>query len=191
MVTKPTGRPRGRPKKEKPEKQRREVGRPAVPIWFDEDRYRIALHLVLTTLQKADNAPAARLVVALTECLEIEPNNDCGFVRFEQVRRPGAAATVAGRSSTIRGKARRNRTELEAYWLHHMTSAMALAFGAKNVLAKYKIIQHADAIGEKQFAIEFLIPIADASAGADLKQTLLDLPPDFFANFVSATNPKM
>jgi len=173
----------------KPKKQRREVGRPAVPIWLDPDRYLVALHLVLTTLQNAENAPAARLCVVLTECREVQPNNDCGYLRFEQVRQPGAAATVAGRSSTIRGKARKNRTELEAYWLHHMSSAIALAIGAKNVLAKYQIIQHSEAIGEKQFAIEFLIPIADASV--DPKQTLLDLSPEFFANFVSGTNPKM
>lgn len=187
MVSKPTGRPRGRPRKVTEEGPLRPVGRPTVELQDEPDRYFIALFFALTGPLEMQQRPAARLIAAFTRGENVnEPDED--FLRFLQKHRdrvggqimqlarleePGAStATLEGRADTIRKKARGRWndnekiygwSERDAMWLHFMSLAFVIAFNAKPEIAKHLAGCAASIVGEAEFASKVLFAMIDAA----------------------------
>lgn len=207
MASKPTGRPRGRPRKEKgevaPKQPRgrprksveevagRRVGRPEILLRDDEDRYAVAMLRGIATVFRVSDRAASRIVVGQFSCREVALSPDfiakcrqlSGWIAvdYELVKRPGAPASIEGRAATLRRKANQARDAADLRWLYQMGFAFACTFGAKDILGKAMVMWFAESVGEKQFAINVLFRAIDAEIGPG--KTYLDLPPDFSTIF--------
>lgn len=188
MVSRPTGRPHGRPKKERPPKA--PVGRPKIPLTADHDRYSIALLGALTKHLGLDARPAARLAAAFIYGIKVEPgHNDWKFAQLSELAKmtPGAIAiqfgrdkshlasttTLEGRADTLREKLRRPQSGSAAEWLRLMTDATALTLTAERA-ARHHIVAHlAKLAGEGAFYDAVLRPAIDAKLTAEAKAQII------------------
>ena len=192
MVTKPTGRPCGRPRKPIATiTERRKRGRPAgsVPFLQDPDRYRIAFALAFQT--DFHSVREGTKWLAALECGNpiIPPNSiaaKCppGYqtIAFGPVRelpdgkiyntmpRRGVAASIDGRARTLRKKIKvacesSERDPAVQKWLAHMSTAYLLGINIWRSadpryveIIRLSILQFADAVGEKSFALKHMMP---------------------------------
>jgi hypothetical protein len=162
IVSKSTGRPRGRPRKAIPKvEEKRNPGRPKLDPMADPDRYWVALIRAMTGLGIASERSCAEVVAALVGAKEIssEATPDGRIaVLYESVN-----FTFAGRYTTYKHKLdRKFKTDEEANWHLAMTHAFNLVLRAKHPLDLHTIINLASAVGEFAFAKQFLIPMATA-----------------------------
>jgi hypothetical protein len=127
MVTKPTGRPRARPR---------------ISLRADPDRYAVALALSFE-IDLGLSARKSALLAAAAICGQEEtvspeldarhpPTGELVPVSFTKVARPGAPATIEGKAATIRQKMRGVRLKAGEFgpydlevgrWLHCMATA--------------------------------------------------------------------
>jgi hypothetical protein len=129
MVSRKTGRPRGRPQ---------------LDFLQDPDRFAIALAFALTTLGHSENT-AFRAVAVLAfghkaSAEEVAPRRKRGrgvipgglLVTYERAaRRGGATGSLAGRATSLRQKAARiGRDPKAVAWLLQMQAAFTLALQA-------------------------------------------------------------
>jgi hypothetical protein len=169
MATPKTGRPRGRPRKPKPEENSAKLkrGRQKLDPLADPDRYAVALIRALTAIGIANERPAAETVAAFINGNEISSgtrSDGMVFISFEMRN-----VTVAGRYSTLKKKLDRNFiTQKEAEWHLAMSTAFTIALGAKHPLELHQIMTFARAVGEDEFAKRVLIPMAKARISGDL-----------------------
>ena len=189
MVTKPTGRPRGRPKKQTAPEVKGERGRPPIPFLRDIDRYLVAMveaHAIVnnTSERKAAEAIAAFQVGHEVDIPpEIAANCPPGMVAVgwgpaTPIRKDGSiintkpggnnAATIKGRAATLREKLRNSRQSDDSnHWRTNMAAAFAIAFRTpvKNVReAKDFVLALTVEIGETATAINHILPMIDLAA---------------------------
>ena len=178
MVTKPTGRPVGRPRKPRLPRCAR-PGRPPQRFLDDPDRYVVALLDAMLALEMgSERACAVAVADQLLTVLETRrPRPTTGqeglalTLRSKQ-RRIGNRAT-----KTLHSKQRHFASLIEANWRRTMGSAFMLALCAADcAAAKQAILQRAEAVGEGEFARTVMWPMVDAKFGAL---------PEFSGNFVS------
>lgn len=178
MVTKPTGRPRGRPPKARPPPStvRRKVGRPPLALVADPDRYAIGLLDGMLALRRGSERDCSLAVVVWF--IGVEGNEPKLIERAKGVfvltnwkadrdrphTRPGAnAATLDGRAATLRRKRRRYRKSVDLGWRSAMGSAFQIVLACPDpVAAKRLAILAASVAGEEEFAREKLWPMIDA-----------------------------
>lgn len=180
MVSKPTGNPRGRPRKERAPKA--VVGRPKMDLASDPDRYSLALLSALTKRRGMDARPAARLAAAFTYGVEVEPgHNDWKFAILADLvkQTPGMVAlqfgrneesgakttTLEGRADTLREKLRKPRSGDDGRWLQAMSDAFALTLTAERPARHYIVAFIAESVGEKAFYDKVLRSIIDEKIG--------------------------
>jgi len=187
-VTKPTGRPRGRPRKWVPAVARLQRGRPSVPLTSDPDRYLIALMDAHATVNGTSERAAAEFVSAMTVGNELELSEQErrpieGYVQLKwgpttalrndgailNTKRGSSAATIKGRAATLREKSRKWSDPDSIKWRCLMT--LAVACGLKKVgtrsAKEAKTLAHAAAnlAGEGLFATSTLLPMIDLLYG--------------------------
>src|SRR6266536_1005974 len=186
MVSKPTGRPRGRPRKERPpslsaeEKLLRKFLR-------DPDRLSIALMDALLELGAGERACAMAIAVLMLGVEgDLPRNNSEGLIvtnwEKEKTKKGASAGTPEGRASTLRVKQDRCRSTGEAIWRGHMAGAFmaVLRPSGDPETAKAAVVERVILSGEPYFEHVILIlwRLIDAK---------LPLLPEFPANTVSTT----
>jgi hypothetical protein len=164
VVTKPTGRPRGRPRKPRPPPPSREEKR-----WRkflqDPDRYAVALLDALLALEAGSERACAMAVVAMRIGVEGNPQHRAGgsvVTNWEckPTRKGSRAGTLEGAAVTLRQKRAHCGSPLEATWRTAMASAFMVVIGARNPeAARPVILQRAAAVGERRFAERVMLPM--------------------------------
>jgi hypothetical protein len=167
MVTKPTGRPRARPR---------------VPLRSDPDRYAVAMALSFEIDLGLSARKAALLVAAVVAGREgdVEPEfaarhpstEAMAPATFYKVARPGAPATIEGKAATIRQKMRGVRIKAgdfgpfdieDGRWLHYMATAFLVTRQQGHPMNLRAAALHmASLVGERAFAEAVLLPMIDA-----------------------------
>jgi hypothetical protein len=184
MVTKPTGKPVGRPRKPRPTR-RPKAGRPLLEFRDDPDRYAIALLDALLALgmssERACSLGVATWVVGL-ELNKPRPSPLGHHIITTWANKPtrsgATAGTLKGKAATLRIKQRRCRSAAEGAWRKAMGFAFMLVIGARDQKGvKPIILQRAAAVGEEEFAKRVMLPMVDAKFAV----------PEFPANLVSTT----
>jgi hypothetical protein len=183
MVSKPTGRPIGRPRKPRPPRRSR-AGRPPQLFPRDPDRYAVALLDALDTLEAGSGRACAAAVTApLLDVLQT-------YSRRPTTGLEGLALTLRSKQRRIGNRATKtlDPTErwvaclIEINWRRVMGSAFMLALGAQDrIAAKQAILQRAETVGEGEFARTVMWPMVDAK---------FDALPEFSGNFVSTHEAK-
>jgi hypothetical protein len=180
VVSKPTGRPVGRPRKPRPPPG--PVGRPPRPFQSDPDRYAVALLDAMLALEIGSERACAIAVAAWQVGIPLEEQPD----RITWANAPtlggSMAATLAGRADTLRGKQRRHCCEDDAAWRRAMANIFMLALRARDrARAKQAILQRADMVDEGEFARTVIWPMVDHKFGAE------SAPPEFSGNFATSS----
>lgn len=179
MVTKPTGRPRGRPRKPKPPPHPR--GGQPLAFLEDPDRYWVALMDAFLALANDPEFSERNAAIAAASW-EVGQEGDAprpsadhpGLVVTNWLRnvtrRRARAGTLDGRAATLRKKYRAACAPDEAAWRVAMAGCFMLAIGArvgrKPETAKAAILARAEAIGEADFAREVLFPMIASKFGS-------------------------
>ena len=184
MVSKPTGRPVGRPRK--PKRPRRpQAGRPPQTFRNDPDRYAVALLDAMLALELGSERACALGIAVWQVGIEATPRQIVSdrHVLTSWLRKPtrtGAlAATLEGRALTLRSKQRRRCSGEDGAWRTAMASSFMLVLGACNLESvKSTILARAESVGEGEFAECVMLPMwvekfAQTSA------------PEFSGNFAS------
>lgn len=187
MVSKPTGRPVGRPRKERPPPLTVEQKR-ACTFLKDPDRYAVALLNALVALRYGSERACALAIIVWEIGIEGVPPSlsESGLVVTnwvrEKTRKGSRAGSLRGRVTTLRAKRRRLRSRIEILWVRVMASAFMLALGARDrEAARREILRRAASVGESKFARTVLLPMVEAR---------FDAPPEFPGKFVS-THPNL
>jgi hypothetical protein len=172
MVSKPTGRPRGRPRKERPPPPTRQE-KFACKFLEDPDRFGVAMLDAMLALEMGTERDCALAIAAVLVGVERDASRISGDMvstNWEKgLTKPGATAgTLEGRASTLRVKQGRFRSAAEVMWRKHMASVFMLALGA----------QDRDDFGR---AIRILQRMIDAKFSGSL-------PPEFSAKNVSSAD---
>lgn len=138
MVSKPTGRPVGRPRK--PKRPRRpQAGRPPQTFRNDPDRYAVALLDAMLALELGSERACALGIAVWQVGIEATPRQIVSdrHVLTSWLRKPtrtGAlAATLEGRALTLRSKQRRRCSGEDGAWRTAMASSFMLVLGACNL----------------------------------------------------------
>lgn len=191
MVTKPTGKPRGRPRKER--RPSNPIGRPPVSFLKDPDRYHVALLEALLALDGVYcSANPSRKPASLRTCSWIAAAWDVGqevkgpffkrrtvrdvtlfgrrddpgsFVGFKGTKAAhGVAATIDGRARTLRKKYKEACAPEEINWRGNVAACLMLGLAPSDELekAKLKVLKHADWAGERDFAIKVIFPMIES-----------------------------
>lgn len=151
-------------------------GRPPKAYLIDPDRHVMALAVMFQT-QGCSRRGAVEIAVCSMEGLPTRPSQKPGWgrginlldVEFELKRRPGAAATVAGRARTIRQKMKkwvRADREGATRWLTTMAQAWAVAIdlslpGRPPADELERLATIAETAGEAEFCRNVLVPLAN------------------------------
>ena len=175
VVSKPTGRPVGRPRKPRPPKPSREE-KLARKFLRDPDRFAVAMLDAMLALELGTERDCALAIAMLLVGVEGDPPRDSGkmlVTNWERSRtvRGSTAATPEGRATTLRGKQDRCRSAVEGAWRSHMASAFMLAIGARDrEMVKAAVVQYVMASGEPDpvRAIRFLWQMIDAKPTGNL-----------------------
>jgi hypothetical protein len=170
MASKPTGRPRGRPRKPtSEERSSRGRGRPPIPISRDRDRYAVALIDAFTAMELGSSGRQRALAVASLqigkERKQGPPDSHPGlWTYWEKIASPGMPATWDGYASTLREK-RRKFTDLSSYvWRRHMARAFTTTLTqARRPGVKEAVLRDASTVGEDAFAQSVLWRMIDAA----------------------------
>jgi hypothetical protein len=186
VVTKPTGRPRGRPRKERPPKPSSEA-RFARRFLRDPDRFAVAMLdavLALAAGSERDCALAIAVLLVGVEGDQPRPDGARTVTNWltDLTRRGAKAATPEGRASTLRVKQGRCRSSVEASWRKAIASAFMLAIGAcDREVVRATVAKRVMASGEPDLARATLIVwrMIDAKLPGNLKL------PEFPAEIVS------
>lgn len=139
MVTTPTGRRVGRPRKPRPPPPSREQ-KLARKFLHDPDRFGVALLDAMLALEMGSERACATATAAILIGIEGEPPRLSAehpgliITNWERyVTRKGATSgTLEGRASTLRVKQNRYRSTAEMTWRRNMASALKLAIGARD-----------------------------------------------------------
>lgn len=184
VVSKPTGRPVGRPRKSRPPRRPR-AGRPQQNFRDDPDRYAVALLDAMLALEVGPERACAMGIAAWQVGIEGDPQRVSSDGRvvtnWERWRtRMGAlAATLRGKEATLRAKQRRIRSAEERTWRAAMASAFMLVLGARDPEAvKATVLARAQSVGEGEFARWFMLPMLAAKFSSNPS-------PEFPTNFVA------
>jgi hypothetical protein len=167
MVTKPTGKPVGRPRKPRPPR-RACAGRPTLPFRNDPDRYAVALLDAMLALEMGSERACAMGIAALQVGIEAGSRrilNERVVTNWHRKHTgPGSlAATLRGRESTLRAKQRRIRSAEERTWRTTMASTFMLVLGARDPEAvKAAVLARAQSVGEGKFAKHLMLPMLAA-----------------------------
>ena len=153
MVSKPTGRPVGRPRK--PKRPRRpQAGRPPQTFRNDPDRYAVALLDAMLALELGSERACALGIAVWQVGIEATPRQIVSdrHVLTSWLRKPtrtGAlAATLEGRALTLRSKQRRRCSGEDGAWRTAMASSFMLVLGACNLESvKSTILARAESVG--------------------------------------------
>jgi hypothetical protein len=185
MVSKPTGRPRGRPRKERPPR-RPKAGRPPLRFRDDPDRYAVALLDALLALDMGSEYACSMGVAAWLVGLDGDParvrSDGLTSTNWWRRRTRGgvSAGTLQGKAATLKQKRRRCRSLGEAAWRRAMAACFMLTIGARNPeTAKPAILDRAASVGEREFAERVMLPMVAA------KFTSKSLLPEFIGDFAS------
>jgi hypothetical protein len=150
MVTPKTGNPRGR--------------RPKT-FRLDPDRYAIAFALALQVARGMSEAAAFNLAAALFYGTEVEPEPtrrrqpaETAAVAWSSPKKPGAVG-LPNKATTLRLKSNRGLSEQDAHYQSILTTACAIALGAKDNRALLILDQMLATIGEREFGERCLVPI--------------------------------
>lgn len=149
------------------DKPRRSRGRPKKDLLEDLDRYPIAMAIALRDAMELSERKSFDLVVGLFLGEEIQshqseraPSQHRDKISLKLVSKPGAPATIAGAASTLRQKAKTNRTPEEAAWLTVMALAFTIVFTATDYdRGAARIRELAASIGEIAYCEAKLIPM--------------------------------
>jgi hypothetical protein len=184
VVSKPTGRPRGRPRKPRPPRRPR-VGPPRLDFYNDPDRYAVALLDAMLALEMGPERWCSEGVAGWMCGIEFfgpfklkKLKKYPGHIAasWPRNRRRDNAGTLDGKAATLRIKQRRCRSIAEAVWRKTMASAFMLVLGGRDREAvKPVILQRAAAVGEGEFAKRVMWPMVDAKSSL----------PEFPTNLVS------
>jgi len=185
MASKPTGRPRGRPRKPAGPKPQRRVGRPEIEFRQNRYRYAVALLDAMLALDMASKRACAKAVAVWLVGIEGDTersSSDRRHVVTNWLQKPtllGArAGTVDGCAATLREKQRRYRSPGEATWRRHMASAFMIVLGGRDrERCKAAVLERCQRIGEGKFAYKVLWPMIDAKIDA---KTGAETPARFF-----------
>jgi hypothetical protein len=152
VVSKPTGKPRGRP-----------IGS-RMDLRTDPDRYAVAVGLALQTFGHSQRKAFDLAATATPHCEEIKRQTQFKLggaqrrhVDFMLIARSGenVAPTVKGRSSVLRQKAMRPYSSEEGRWLRQMAKAIHRALRGRDD-AQHLILTYAGSVGELQLALDYL-----------------------------------
>ena len=168
MVSKPTGKPVGRPRKPRPPPPSHEQ-KLAQKFLRDGDRYAVALLDAMLALEMGSERACAMGIAAWQVGIEADTPRARADGRvvtsWERYRTQmgSLAATLRGKESTLRVKQRRARSAEEGAWRTAMASAFMLVLGARDPeAAKSAIIARAEFVGEGEFARHFMLPMLAA-----------------------------
>jgi hypothetical protein len=162
MVSKPTGRSRGRPRKWRPPKPSREE-KLAEKFLRDPDRFGVAMLEAMLAFEMASERHCALAIAALLVGVEGDPPHDHGdriAMNYEtkHTRVGATSGTLEGRASTLRVKQGRCRSAAERVWRKAMAGAFMRALGARDREAvKVVIVERVMASGERDPARAVLI----------------------------------
>jgi hypothetical protein len=168
MVTKRTGRPRGRPRK--PVKPRARVGRPSLTLRKDPDRYAIGCLDAMLALGLASERACGIALAAIligVESTGARPSADSRHVltRWELFRTQtgSTAGTLEGLAVTLRMKRRRYRSTSDIRFRTAMGAAFQAVFAIPDMqMAKQVSLAAAASIDEAEFAHRVLGPMIHA-----------------------------
>jgi hypothetical protein len=148
MVTKRTGRPRGRPRK--PARPRLAHGRPKKSLRNDPDRFEIALLDAMLALGLGSERACAAAIVTNLIGVELEApklvtKSGRSYVATSwRGTQPGAqAGTLEGRIATLRGKRRDYQSEADLYWRMAMSAAFNAAIAIPDKAQAERVALHA------------------------------------------------
>jgi len=193
-MTKPTGRPRGRPKKEQMEvaENRPRRGRRRKLLRHDDDRYAVALCVALSILEGLSERQAAmRATLAIAPVSRFaaskKSKSRSGYrPPFVLDRRtmPGAPHSLWTIATRIRSKASGAHyggrfDACDGVWLFRIAFVFMIAFRARDPLAKNHAIIFGESVGERDWVIAKIIPAIDATLRGEVIDFLL---PDFPMN---------
>ena len=168
MVSKPTGRPVGRPRKARspPPSREEKLGR---KFLSDGDRYAGALLDAMLMLEMGSERACAVGVAVWQVGIEADQQRVSTDGRVvttwerERTKVGSSSATLEGRAATLRAKQRRIRSAAELIWRRAMMSAFMLVLGARARKAvESAIITRAESVGEGDFARRVMLPMLDA-----------------------------
>jgi hypothetical protein len=168
MVTRRTGRPRGRPRK--PARPQRNVGRPRLRLIDDTDKHAVACLDALVALEFGTEHACAMGVIALFVGIKGEADTLSADGRhvvtnWERYRtRHGSnAGTLEGRAGTLRGKRRKYQSKADLHWRAAMSAAFRAVFTlADRQQSKCVALAAAMIVDEAEFARAKLWPMIDA-----------------------------
>lgn len=147
-------------------------------MWLDPARFHIALLDALLALDMGSERDVARAVAALDIGRKYQPARPSArhpsHLRtfWEKITRPGAPKTLEGRAATLREKRRKYRDPLSNHWRSVMAGAVMLALYPPDEDAKVRVLAHADAVGEHEFAEAVLFAMIDQRATESLPEFL-------------------
>jgi hypothetical protein len=185
VVSKPTGRPVGRPRKPRSPLPSREQ-KLAQKFLRDGDRYADALLDAKLALEMGSERACAMGIAATEVGVEGNPQRVSGdgrvITNWELGRtiRGAKAGTLEGRASTLRVKQGRVHSAEEGRWRTAMASAFMLVLGARrdSEAVRSAIVARAESVGEGEFARWFMLPMLAAKFSSSPS-------PEFPSNFVS------
>jgi hypothetical protein len=139
VVSKPTGKPVGRPLKPRPPPPSHEQ-KLAQKFLHDPDRFGVALLDAMLALEMGSERTCATAIAAILIGIEGQPPRLSAehpgliITNWERyITRKGATSgTLEGRASTLRVKQNRYRSAAEMTWRRNMASAFMLAIGARD-----------------------------------------------------------
>jgi hypothetical protein len=162
MVSKPTGRARGRPRKPAVPKPQRRVGRPKLDFHQNRYRYAVALLDAMLALDMAASerdcakAVAVWLVGVEGRAARLSPDHPHIVTNWEQNRtlRGATAGTLEGCVASLREKRRQCRSLGEAIWRRCMASAFMIVLGARDrERCKAAALERCQEIGERNLPV--------------------------------------
>lgn len=174
MVSKPTGRARGRPRKPAGPKPQRDVGRPKFDFRQNRYRYAAALLDAMLALDMASKRACAKAaavwlvgVEGRAERLTADRRHVMTNWETNQTLRGATAATPEGCAASLREIQRRHCSLDEATWRRCMASAFMTVLGARDrERCKAAVLERCQRIGEDEFARTWLWPMIDAKIDA-------------------------
>jgi hypothetical protein len=184
MVSKPTGRARGRPRKPAKPKLQRGVGRPKFDFRRNRYRHAVALLDAMLALDMPVARRGKRLVASERACAKavavwlvgvegdaerLPPDHRHVVTNWDpnQTLRGATAATLDGCAASLREIRRRYCSLGEAAWRRCMASAFMIVLGARDrEHCKAAVLERCQRIGEDEFARTVLWPMIDAKIDA-------------------------
>jgi len=166
VVSKPTGRPIGRPRKSRPLPPPREQ-KLAQKFLRDADCHAVAFLDAKLALEMGSKRACAMGIAAWQVGIEGDPPrvSDDGRVitnwELERTIRGAKAGTREGRASTLRVKQGRIRSAEEGRWRTAMASAFVLVLCARrdSEAVRSAIIERAESVNEGDFARRVMLPM--------------------------------